>query len=55
MTVAKKLFTTVPDALATKLTERAEAEGRSVSSLLAYFAERMMEGWKPEGSNEDKK
>ncbi len=51
MTVAKKLFTTVPDALAARLTERAEEEGRSVSSLLAYFAERMMEEWEPKESN----
>ena len=45
MSVAKKLFTTVPDALAEKLQARAEQEGRTVSSLLSYFAERMMEGW----------
>ncbi|MBW4520991.1 MAG: hypothetical protein KME16_14970 [Scytolyngbya sp. HA4215-MV1] len=45
MSVAKKLFTTVPDALAEKLQIRAEREGRTVSSLLSYFAERMMEDW----------
>ena len=45
MNVAKKLFTTVPDALAEKLQARAAHEGRTVSSLLSYFAERMMEGW----------
>lgn len=51
MTVAKKLFTTVPDALAEKLQLRADEEGRTVSSLLAYFAERMMEGWEPSKSS----
>jgi|GEM_PF-2856210 hypothetical protein len=47
MNVAKKLFTTVPDALAEKLQARADYEGRTVSSLLSYFAERMMEDWEP--------
>ena len=47
MNVAKKLFTTVPDVLAEKLQARADYEGRTVSSLLAYFAERMMEDWEP--------
>jgi len=51
MNVAKKLFTTVPDALAEKLQARADEEGRTVSSLLAYFAERMMEGWDADKSN----
>jgi CopG-like RHH_1 or ribbon-helix-helix domain, RHH_5 len=45
--VAKKLFTSVPDGLAERLQQRAEEEGRTVSSLLAYFAERMMEDWQP--------
>lgn len=55
MTVAKKLFTTVPDALAERLQKRADAEGRTVSSLLAYFAERMMEDWTeaPESNRKD--
>lgn len=47
MTVAKKLFTTVPDELAERLRIRAEEEGRTVSNLLAYLSERGMEDWEP--------
>jgi phosphate uptake regulator len=47
MTVAKKLFTTVPDDLAKRLQERADEEGRTVSNLLSYLAERGMEEWTP--------
>ena len=46
-TVAKKLFTTVPDDLAKRLQDRANEEGRTVSNLLAYLAERGMEDWQP--------
>ena len=45
--VAKKLFTTVPDELSERLKVRAEEEGRTVSNLLAYLAERGMEDWTP--------
>ena len=48
MTVAKKLFTTVPDDLATRLEVRAKNEGRTVSNLIAYLAERGMERWELE-------
>ncbi|MGP1386914.1 MAG: ribbon-helix-helix domain-containing protein [Thainema sp.] len=45
--MAKKLFTTVPDELSERLKVRAEEEGRTVSNLLAYLAERGMEDWTP--------
>lgn len=53
--VAKKLFTTVPDALAERLQQRADEEGRTVSSLLAYFAERQMEEWEAQKSKQASK
>jgi len=52
--VAKKLFTTVPDSLAERLQRRAEEEGRTVSSLLAYFAERLMEEWESQRAESSK-
>ena len=55
MMVAKKLFTTVPDSLAERLQQRADEEGRTVSSLLAYFAERQMEEWEPRKSKQASK
>lgn len=51
MAVAKKVFGTIPDALEQRLKERAEAEGRSVSSLVSYLLEAGMEGWNPPQSN----
>ena len=55
MNVAKKLFTTVPDELAKRLQERADEEGRTVSNLLAYLAERGMEEWEPKRKAESGK
>ena len=37
--VPKRLFTTVPDYVAEFLEQRAEKEGRSVSSLIAFILE----------------
>ena len=54
MTVAKKLFTTVPDDLAKRLQERADEEGRTVSNLLAYLAERGMEDWQSKAKAKEK-
>ncbi|HEY9627253.1 MAG TPA: hypothetical protein V6C84_08120 [Coleofasciculaceae cyanobacterium] len=54
MTVAKKLFTTVPDDLAKRLQERADEEGRTVSNLLSYLAERGMEEWTPKLKKQSK-
>ena len=45
MSVAKKIFATVPDSLAKRLEDRADNEGRSVSSLAAYLLERAMDEW----------
>lgn len=43
--VSKKIFGVVSDGLAQRLDRRAETEGRSLSSLVAYLLERQMEGW----------
>lgn len=43
--VSKKIFGVVSDGLAQRLERRADAEGRSLSSLVAYLLERQMEGW----------
>jgi CopG-like RHH_1 or ribbon-helix-helix domain, RHH_5 len=46
--VAKKIFASVSDQLAEKLEKRAAIEGRSLSNLISYLLERMMEDWEPE-------
>ena len=43
--VSKKIFGVVSDGLAQRLDRRAETEGRSLSSLVAYLLERQMESW----------
>ncbi len=43
--VSKKIFGVVSDGLAQRLERRADSEGRSLSSLVAYLLERQMEGW----------
>jgi metal-responsive CopG/Arc/MetJ family transcriptional regulator len=45
--VAKKVFASVSDQLAEKLDKRAEIEGRSLSNLISYLLERVMEDWEP--------
>jgi hypothetical protein len=59
MQVAKKVFASVSDQLAERLTKRANDEGRSLSSLISYLLEKSMEDWqdtqvilpKPKGSH----
>lgn len=45
MSVTKKVWGAVSDSLADRLNRRAEKEGRSLSSLVAYLLERVMEGY----------
>ncbi len=48
-TVARKVFASVPDQLASELQDWAEKQGRSVSSLIAYLLERGMTQSKEKG------
>lgn len=48
-TVARKVFASVPDQLASELQDWADKQGRSVSSLIAYLLERGMAQSKEKG------
>ncbi|WP_204153700.1 hypothetical protein [Leptolyngbya sp. CCY15150] len=45
--MAKRVFASVSDALSSKLEQRANVEGRSLSNLISYLLEREMENWRP--------
>ncbi len=47
MTMAQRIFASVPDELGARLEKRAAEEGRSVSNLVSYLLERAMETWEP--------